>query len=240
MSSEEWPTIAEVSKEVLAQNTFFPGQDRWVEVDQFIWDTMVPTRDPHLNKAYEESHNLGVTPNQGQFLHLLARLMQPQKILEIGALAGYSTIWLARALREGGHLLSLELSPKFAEVARANVAAAGLSETVEFRVGPALEQLPQIAAAGEGPFDIIFIDADKPNNPEYLDWAIKLSRPGTLIYGDNVVREGEVVNTDSDNPKVIGVRKFIEMLANDPRVDATAIQTVGATGYDGFAMAIVL
>ncbi|WP_399931082.1 O-methyltransferase [Streptomyces kanamyceticus] len=238
--NQEWPSIAETASEVLAQKTFAPGQDKWIEVDQFVWNTLAPSGDDKaLDQAYAESHDLGCTPNYGQLLNLLARLREPKKILEIGALAGYSTIWLARALRQGGHLLSLEVNPRWAQIARENVEAAGLAESVEIRVGPALEQLPHVAEAGEGPFDVIFIDADKPNNPAYLDWALKLSRPGTLIFADNVVREGEVVNSSTKNPKALGVRKFIEMLAEDNRVDATVIQTVGSHGYDGFALAVV-
>ncbi|WP_438493530.1 O-methyltransferase [Streptomyces asiaticus] len=239
METTHWPTIAERAEAVLAQKTFASGQERWCEVDQFICNTLAPKGDAVLDKAYSDSHDLGVTPNQGQFLHLLARLREPAKILEIGTLAGYSTIWLARALPQGGQLISLELNPRFAEVARANVEAAGLAKSVDIRVGPALEQLPRLAAADEGPFDVIFIDADKPNNPQYLEWALKLARPGTLIFGDNVVREGEVIDSTSDNPKVRGVRTYIELLAEDPRVDATVLQTVGTHGYDGFAMAIV-
>ena len=218
--------------------------DQWREVDRYLVDLFVP-RDPALDAALESGAAAGlpphdVSPNQGKLLHLLARIRGARNILEIGTLAGYSTIWLARALPPGGRLVTLEADPKHAEVARANLARAGLSGTVELRLGPALETLPRLAAEGQGPFDLIFIDADKPNNPEYLAWALKLSRRETLIVGDNTVRDGAVVDRASTDPSVQGIRRFHELLAAEPRVNATAIQTVGSKGYDGFTLALVI
>jgi predicted O-methyltransferase YrrM len=168
-----------------------------------------------------------------------ARIQGARTILELGTLGGYSTIWLARALPAGGRLISLEADQRYAEVALANVERAGLSGVVEVRVGPALETLPQLAAERRGPFDLIFIDADKGSNPDYLAWALRLSRPGTVIVADNVVRGGTVIDTASDDPSVGGIRRFNELLASEPRVSATVIQTVGVKGYDGFALALV-
>jgi predicted O-methyltransferase YrrM len=170
---------------------------------------------------------------------LLAQIQGARTILEIGTLGGYSTIWLARALPRDGRLITLEANPKHAEVARTNIAHAGLSDLVDLRLGLALSTLPQIATEGNSPFDLIFIDADKPNNPDYLIWALKLSRRGSLIIADNVVRNGAVVDATSSDPNVQGVRRFNELLASEPRLSATAIQTVGSKGYDGFAIAIV-
>jgi predicted O-methyltransferase YrrM len=169
----------------------------------------------------------------------VARAQGVRRILEIGTLGGYSTIWLARALPATGRLITLEADPKHAAVARANIARAGLDQVVELRLGPALETLPQLAAEGCGPFDLIFIDADKPGYPDYLTWALKLSRRGSLIIADNVVREGAVIDAASTDAKVQGVRRFLEMLAAEPRVSATALQTVGSKKYDGFALALV-
>ncbi|MBF6596387.1 MAG: O-methyltransferase [Thermaceae bacterium] len=216
------------------------SQKLWTDVDRYLADLLVPS-DSLLDAALAANAEAGlppidVTPNQGKLLHLLVRLMGARRILEIGTLGGYSTIWLARALPEGGRLVTLEFNPKHAEVARANLARAGLSETVEVRQGAALDILPQLV----GPFDLIFIDADRPNHPHYLEWALKLSRPGTLIVGDNVVRNGEVANAQSSDPGLRGVRRFLERMAAEPRLSATAIQTVGSKGYDGFALALVL
>jgi predicted O-methyltransferase YrrM len=171
---------------------------------------------------------------------LLARAQGARVILEIGTLGGYSAIWLARALPEGGRLVTLEANPKYANVARANIAHAGLSDVIDLRLGRAQETLPRLAAEGEGPFDLVFIDADKVSTPEYFGWALNLTRRGSLIVVDNVVRSGAVSDAASDDPRVQGVRRFYEMLANEPRVSATAIQTVGSKGYDGFALALVL
>jgi predicted O-methyltransferase YrrM len=170
-------------------------------------------------------------------LELLARLQGARAILEIGTLGGYSTICLARALPAGGRLLTLEANAAYAEVARANIACAGLADVVDVRVGPALDTLPLLAA--EAPFDLVFIDADKRSNPEYLGWALELSRPGSLIVADNIVRGGAVTDARSDDPSVIGVRRFLELVAAEPRLSATAVQTVGAKGYDGFVLALV-
>jgi predicted O-methyltransferase YrrM len=190
------------------------------------------------NKA-AELPAIDVAPNQGKLLHLFARMIGARRILEIGTLGGYSTIWMARALPDGGRLITLEYSAKHAEVARANIARAGLLEIVEIRVGAALETLPKIQAEMKEPFDLIFIDADKANNAEYLRWAIKLSRRGTLIIVDNVVRDGGVIDAASTDKDVQGARRLFEEMGAEPRLSATALQTVGSKGYDGFAMAIV-
>jgi predicted O-methyltransferase YrrM len=181
-----------------------------------------------------------VAPNQGKLLWMLAKIQGARNILEIGTLGGYSTIWLARALPPEGKLITLEVDPKHAEIARTNIARAGLSNLVELRLGKALDTLAQLAAEQRGPFDLIFIDADKPSNPDYFAWALKLSRRGSIIMVDNVVRDGEVINAASTDRSVQGVRRFNEILAAEPRVSATAIQTVGSKGYDGFAIALVV
>jgi predicted O-methyltransferase YrrM len=218
-------------------------QEQWTAVDRYITDLLVPP-DPALDAALEASAAAGlpphdVTPNQGKLLLLLAQIQGARTILEIGTLGGYSTIWLARSLPADGRLITLEANPKHAEVARANIARADLSDVVEVRLGRALDTLPQLAGEGHGPFDLIFIDADKASNPDYFAWALKLSRRGSLIIADNVVRNGAVVDTASSDPSVQGVRRFNELLAESARVSATAIQTVGSKGYDGFAIASV-
>ncbi|MEH2410565.1 O-methyltransferase [Nostoc sp.] len=218
-------------------------QEQWTAVDRYFTDLLVPP-DPALDAALQTSAAAGlpphnVSPNQGKLLLLLAQIQRARTILEIGTLGGYSTIWLARALPSDGRLITLEANPKHAEVARANIAHAGLSDIVDLRLGQALSTLPQIAAEGNSPFDLIFIDADKPNNPHYFAWALKLSRRGSLIIADNVVRNGAVIDQSSNDPSVQGVRRFNELLASETRVSATAIQTVGSKGYDGFAIAIV-
>jgi predicted O-methyltransferase YrrM len=182
---------------------------------------------------------IDVSPPQGKLLYLLARSIGAKRILEFGTLGGYSTIWLARGLPEDGRLISLEANPAYAEVAQANVERAGLGDVVDVRVGPALETLPGVEADGVGPFDLVFIDADKRNQASYLRWALKLSRPGTVIVGDNVVREGAVLDPASEDPSVQGIREFYDLIAAEPRLDATAIQTVGTKGHDGFALAVV-
>jgi predicted O-methyltransferase YrrM len=219
-------------------------QERWSAVDSYIGENLVPA-DPVLEAALRASADAGlppisVSPSQGKLLHLLARAQGARTILEIGTLGGYSAIWLARALPPGGRLITLEAEPRHAEVARANLARAGLADVAEVRVGPAQDTLPKLHAAGDGPFDLIFIDADKPGYPDYLPWSVRLSRPGSMIIADNVVRGGAVANSASTDANVQGVRRFIEMLAAEPRVSATAIQTVGSKGYDGFALALVL
>jgi predicted O-methyltransferase YrrM len=230
---------------VIAGSKIKPMPDEtWTAVDRYLAKLFVPP-DAALDAALEASAAAGlpdiqVSPLQGKLLHLLARSHRVGNILEIGTLGGYSTIWLARALPAGGRLVTLEYEPKHAGAARANIARAGLADMVEIRIGRALETLPQLAAEGRGPFDLIFIDADKESYPEYLDWALKLSRRGSLIVADNVVREGAVIDPGDDQPPVIGIRRFNENLANDPRLTATVIQVVGSKGYDGLAMAVVV
>jgi len=180
-----------------------------------------------------------VPPGHGKLLQILARLVNARTILEIGTLGGYSAIWLARALKPGGRLISLEADAKHAELARANIARAGLQNVVDVRLGAALETLPQIAAEKIGPFDLVFIDADKPNTPRYFTWALTLARVGSIIVVDNVVRKGEVANAATTDPNVQGMRAFLDLAGSERRVDATAIQTVGAKGYDGFSIMLV-
>jgi predicted O-methyltransferase YrrM len=219
------------------------SQETWTAVDRFITDHLVPA-DPVLDAALAASTAAGlpeiqVSAAQGKMLHLLARAMAARAILEIGTLGGYSTIWLARALPADGRLITLEYEPKHAEVARANLARAGLAARVDVRVGRASDTLPKLVAEGGGPFDLIFIDADKVGYPEYFGWALKLARPGTLIIADNVVRKGAVADPASTDASVLAVRRFTELVAAEPRVSATTIQTVGAKGYDGFALVLV-
>jgi predicted O-methyltransferase YrrM len=219
------------------------SDELWTAVDDYIARTLIGP-DADLDQAVTASDAAGlpqisVTPNQGKLLYLLARLAKAQKILEIGTLGGYSSIWLARALPAGGKLITLEADPNHAQVARSNIARAGLEDRVEVRVGLALEILPVLAAAGAGPFDFIFIDADKPNIPAYYEWAVKLARKGTVIIVDNVVRDGAIIEDKSDDPGVVGVRRLNDLLSSDRRVDATTIQTVGSKGYDGFTIALV-
>jgi predicted O-methyltransferase YrrM len=219
------------------------NQEQWTAVDRYIAETVVPS-DPALEAAIEASTKadlpaIAVTPNQGKLLQIFARLVQARRILEIGTLGGYSTIWLARALPEDGRLISLELNPKHAEVARGSIARAGLLKKVEIRLGRALDTLPTLAAEAIGPFDLMFIDADKASIPEYFKWSLKLSRVGSLIIVDNVVRKGAVIEADSSDADVQGVRRLNEMLATEKRVTATTIQTVGSKGYDGITVALV-
>jgi predicted O-methyltransferase YrrM len=219
-------------------------QERWAAVDDYIVETLVAD-DPVLDAALQASADAGLPPisvsaSQGKLLHLLAWAQGARTILEIGTLGGYSAIWLARALPMGGRLITLEANPRHAEVARANLEQAGLAGFAEVRVGPAQDTLPRLHAAGEGPFDLIFIDADKPGYPDYLTWSLRLSRTGTVIIADNVIRDGAVLDSASRDANVQGVRRFMEMLGAEPRVSATAIQTVGSKGYDGFALGLVL
>jgi predicted O-methyltransferase YrrM len=219
------------------------NERRWSEVDSYFAKTLVGS-DPALDAALAANTAAGlpsidVSAPQGKLIHLLARMSGARNALEIGTLGGYSTIWLARALPVDGRLITLELNPKNAEVARRNLAHAGLGDKVEIRTGPALETLPKIEAKGLGPFDFVFIDADKSNNAVYVEWALRLSRPGTTIVVDNVVREGEVADAASRSTDVVGVRRMFDLMAREPRLSATAIQTVGAKGWDGFALAIV-
>jgi predicted O-methyltransferase YrrM len=219
------------------------GQDQWSAVDSYITGLFLPS-DPVLEAALAASAAAGlptinVSPTQGKLLHVLARAQGARRILEIGTLGGYSTIWLARALPPDGRLISLEVDPKHAEVARANLAQAGLSSIVEIRLGPALDTLPKLVSGGRGPFDLIFIDADKPGYADYLKWSLKLAQPGTLIIADNVVRKGAVADAASKDENVQGIRKFNEALAAEKRVTTTVIQTVGSKGYDGLALILV-
>ncbi|CAI8801850.1 Catechol O-methyltransferase [Priestia megaterium] len=215
----------------------------WNEVDLYMNDKLIQP-DPILDevlKANQEAElpAIDVSPSQGKFLHLLASLKGAKRILEIGTLGGYSTIWLARALPKDGQLITLELSAHHAEVARANLKRAGVSHLVEVIVGPGLDTLAVLKDRGTDPFDLIFIDADKPNNPNYLKWALELSKRGSLIICDNVVRQGHVVNSESEDENVKGIRQFMNALAQEKRISATAIQTVGSKGYDGFIVGIV-
>ncbi|MED4616997.1 O-methyltransferase [Priestia megaterium] len=215
----------------------------WNEVDLYMNDKLIQP-DPILDevlKANQEAElpAIDVSPSQGKFLHLLASLKGAKRILEIGTLGGYSTIWLARALPKDGQLITLELSAHHAEVARANLKRAGVSHLVEVIVGPGLDTLAVLKDRGTDPFDLIFIDADKPNNPNYLKWALELSKRGSLIICDNVVRQGHVVNSESEDENVNGIRQFMNALAQEKRISATAIQTVGSKGYDGFIVGIV-
>jgi predicted O-methyltransferase YrrM len=205
------------------------------QIDAYLNGVLLPP-DPALDQALADSDAAGlpqiaVAPNQGRMLKLLAQMAGARRILEIGALGGYSTIWLARALPPDGRLVSLESVPKHAEVARANLARAGLADRAEVRVGRALDLLPTL----EGPFDFTFIDADKPSNPDYFAWALRLSRPGSVIVVDNVVRAGGVADSHGD-PSVQGTRRMFEAIAAEPRVEATAVQTVGSKGWDGFCL----
>lgn len=219
------------------------SEKTWTAVDDYIVEKLLES-DPVQQETLRHNAASGlpaidVSAPQGKFLSLLVGMTGARKILEIGTLGGYSTIWMARALPDGGRLVTLEYEPRHAETARANIARAGLADRVEVRTGAAAETLPVLAAEGAGPFDFIFIDADKPSNPIYLDWALKLSRPGTVVVLDNVVRNGTVVEARNPDPSVVGTRKGFDVLANDPRFDATALQTVGAKGYDGFVIALV-
>jgi predicted O-methyltransferase YrrM len=220
-----------------------PPAQEWTTVDSYITDLLVPP-DPVLAAVLAGSDAadlppIAVSPNAGKLLHLLARLVPARRVLEIGTLAGYSTIWLARALPEGGEVVTLEADQRHADVARANFTRAGLSHVIDLRLGRALDTLPKIAAEQKGPFDLIFVDADKVNTAEYFDWALQLSRKGSLIVVDNVVRDGAVADPKTTDANVQGMRRFFTRLAAERRVDATAMQTVGSKGYDGFAIALV-
>jgi len=219
------------------------SQHQWTAVDDYIASRLL-SPDDTLNAALAANTAAGlptidVSPPQGKFLHLLARIAGARKVLEIGTLGGYSTMWLARALPADGIVVTLEANRHHAAIARANFARAGLAARVDLRVGPALETLPALESEGIGPFDLVFIDADKPNNPDYLAWAIRLGRPGSVIVGDNVVREGAILAPDGADPTIRGIRRFFDLLASEPRLSATAIQTVGGKGWDGFALAVL-
>jgi predicted O-methyltransferase YrrM len=227
-----------------AENTKRKPEETWAAVESYLDELLIPP-DAALNAALADSAKAGlpeiaVTPSQGKLLHLLAKMQGARKILEIGTLGGYSTIWLARALPARGRLVTLEGEKKHAEVARRSIARAGLSGKVEVRVGPALTTLSQMAGERKGSFDFAFIDADKENTTEYFEWALRLSRSGSVIVVDNVIRDGEVADAAASDPRVQGIRRFNEALAREKRVSATTIQTVGSKGYDGFTLAVVL
>ncbi len=219
------------------------NSNAWTAVDKYVAGLLAP-HDDALQAALTASDEGGlpkiqVSPTQGKLLQLLAKIQGARTILEFGTLGGYSTIWLGRALPEDGKLITLESDPQYAEIARANIARAGLGEVVEMRVGPALETLPQLASEGAGPFDFTFIDADKAHSPDYFAWALEHSRSGSVIVADNVVRDGALADSNSEDPKVQAQRRLHEMLAAEPRVSGTTIQTVGGKGYDGFTLALV-
>ncbi len=215
----------------------------WCRVERYHQDLLVGV-DPDLEQIVQDSRRAGlpeiqVTSVQGKFLEIMARLLRSQDILEVGTLGGYSTAWLARGMVPDGRLVTLELVPEYAEFARSNLARIGFSEAIEIRVGDAVESLRDLRAEGYRPFDLIFLDGNKAQYPDYLDGVIELSRPGTLIIADNVVRDGAIVHEDSDDPRVLGVREFNRKIAGDLRLSATALQTVGSKGYDGFSMIFV-
>ncbi|MCY6488816.1 O-methyltransferase [Leptolyngbya sp. GGD] len=219
-------------------------QTQWTAVDDYITDLLVPP-DPALEAVLQSTIDadlpkINVAPNQGKFLHILAQIQGARRILELGTLAGYSTIWLARSLPADGKLITLEANAKHAEVAQENIDRAGLTSVVEIRVGEALKTLPKLATEGQAPFDLVFIDADKANIPQYFQWALKLTQPGSVIIVDNVVRNGVVIDANSTDENIQGVRQFNTLLAAEPRVKATTIQTVGSKGYDGLAIARVI
>lgn len=215
----------------------------WADVDDYLVSTLVGA-DPVLEAALSANAEAGlppidVAPNQGKLLYLLARMCQARNVLEIGTLGGYSTIWLARAVGPSGRVLTLEFEPAHAAVARANLERASLSDRVEVRVGPALESLPAIAEENLDAFDVVFIDADKENNSAYVRWALALSHPGTVIVVDNVVRGGAVADSDTADPRARASRAVLELIAAEPRLDGTVLQTVGSKGWDGLAIAVV-
>lgn len=220
------------------------AQEAWTAVDDYVTGLLAP-HDEALEAALRASGEAGlpaiqVSPPQGKLLHLLAKMIGAASILEFGTLGGYSTIWLGRALADGGRLITLEADPGYAEIAGANIAAAGLGEVVDLRLGKALELLPQLEAEGAGPFDLTFIDADKVHSPDYFAWSLGHSHLGSLIICDNVVRDGQLANADSEDPAIQAQRHLHEQLAAEPRVEATTIQTVGGKGYDGFSIARVI
>ncbi len=216
-------------------------RERWTAVDG-LFDGLLIGPDAALDGALAASAelpNIQVAPNQGKMLHLLARAVGARAILEVGTLGGYSAIWLGRAVAPDGRVVTLEVDPRHAQVARGNIATAGLGDVVQVREGRALDTLPQLESEGAGPFDLVFIDADKPSTADYFDWAVRLSHPGTVIVVDNVVRQGAILDPDSDDQNVQGMLRFNQRLAAEKRVNATVIQTVGVKGYDGFALALV-
>lgn len=219
-------------------------EERWALVDAYFGDRLTPA-DEVLDAVLAANAGADlpphdVSPLQGRFLELMVRITRASRVLEIGTLGAYSAIWMARALPPGGRLVTLEADPHHAEVARFDLERAGVADRVDLRVGPALETLPAIHADGTGPFDLVFIDADKPSNPDYLAWVLRLTRRGSIVIGDNVVRDGAVVDVASTDPRVLGVRRFTDLIAEDPRLIATAMQTVGSKGWDGFVLALVV
>jgi predicted O-methyltransferase YrrM len=219
-------------------------KERWETVDDYIARLFVG-EDPGLDGALAASREAGlppinVAPNQGKLLHLLVRALGARSVLEVGTLAGYSTIWLARALPKEGRVVTLELEPRHAEVARRNFERAGLDDMISLRLGRALDSLAELVEEGAGPFDFVFIDADKQSNADYFEWALRLTKPGSVIVVDNVVRDGAVVDTDNDDPAILGTRRLNERMAAEPRVSVTEVQTVGVKGHDGFALALLL
>ncbi len=220
------------------------GKPLWASIDRYFGNLLAPS-DEKLEAAVKANRKarlpaIDVSPLQGKFLQVLIQITQAKRVLEIGTLGGYSAIWMARALPRGGRIVSLEFSPRHAEVAHENLSNAGVDKLVDIRVGLALSTLPKLAAEGAGPFDLIFIDADKENNPAYLEWALELSRPGTVILVDNVARHGSVIDAKSSEPDIAGTRRCMEMMAAEPRLSGVALQTVGVKGLDGFALAVVL
>jgi predicted O-methyltransferase YrrM len=218
-------------------------QDAWTQVDDYFSQRLIGP-DPALDAALEANRQaelpaIDVTPLQGRFLELLVRMTKARRILELGTLGGYSTIWLARALPSGGCVVTLELDPRHASVAQANLQRSGVLGRVDLRVGRAADSLRKLVAEKAAPFDLVFIDADKAGYPEYLEWSLRLSHPGTVLLGDNVVRDGKVIQPDNPDPHVQGVRRFIDLVAREPRLTATALQMVSPKGYDGFVLAIV-
>ena len=218
-------------------------KDIWEAVENYLDKTLIPP-DSALDAALADAvaanlPAIQVASVHGKLLHLLARIMGARNILEIGTLGGYSTIWMARALPDGGRIVTLEADPKHADVAQKNFARAGVADKVELRLGKALDTLPKVAAEGRGPFDMFFIDANKSNMPEYFEWSLKLARKGSLIIADNVVREGAVLDAKSKDADIQGIRRFLEMVGKEKRVSGTALQTVSTKNYDGFALVLV-
>ena len=220
------------------------GRQLWTAVDEYYRERLAPP-DKYLDAVAKANRKAGlpaidVSHLQGQFLNLLVRMTQPKRLLEIGTLGAYSTICMARALPVDGRIVTIEFSPRHAEVARKNLNTAGVLDRVDLRLGPALQILPMLESEGAGPFDFIFIDADKQSNAEYLKWALRLSRVGTTIVVDNVVRDGKVVDGKSKDPDIVGTRRMAELISQEPRLSATVMQNVGAKGYDGFLLAVVV